>query len=147
MKLVAQLTVPYLQVCQLESQLCAVLVVLMHSMFRTGLSEQSNCRCFKPIGPPCLLQEVLELVRTSAADFDAVCMATALHKMASLDADPQQYKLLGDRPELMRLKDMICELLTFRHQIAVPLNAYKGLTLAALSCIWSHHAPRARANL
>ncbi len=36
-------------------------------------------------------------------------MATALHKMASLDADPQQYKLLGDRPELTRLKDMICE--------------------------------------
>ncbi|DBA96718.1 TPA: hypothetical protein ACH3X1_015560 [Trebouxia sp. C0004] len=53
------------------------------------------------------IDEVLELVRTSAADFDAVCMATALHKMASLDADPQQYKLLGDRPELTRLKDMI----------------------------------------
>ncbi len=56
-----------------------------------------------------LWQEVLELVRTSGADFDAVCMATALHKMASLDADPQQYKLLGDRPELTRLKDMICK--------------------------------------
>ncbi len=57
----------------------------------------------------CMMQEVLDLVAVSAADFDAVCMATALHKMASLDADPQQYKLLGDRPELTRLKDMICE--------------------------------------
>lgn len=56
------------------------------------------------------LQDVLELVRNSAADFDAVCMATALHKMASLDADPHQYQLLADRPELTRLKDMICEL-------------------------------------
>ena len=55
------------------------------------------------------MQEVLELVRTSAADFDAVCMATALHKMASLDADPQQYQLLTDSPELTRLKDLICE--------------------------------------
>ena len=53
---------------------------------------------------------MLELVRNSAADFDAVCMATALHKMASLDADPHQYQLLADRPELTRLKDMICEL-------------------------------------
>ena len=53
-------------------------------------------------------------MRTSGADFDAVCMATALHKMASLDADPQQYKLLGDRPELTRLKDMICESLPLK---------------------------------
>lgn len=59
-----------------------------------------------------MLQEVLELVRTSAADFDAVCMATALHKMASLDADPQQYQLVADRPELTRLKELICEPLT-----------------------------------
>lgn len=56
-----------------------------------------------------VLQDVLELVRSSAADFDAVCMATALHKMASLDADPKQYQLLADRPELTRLKDLICE--------------------------------------
>ena len=55
------------------------------------------------------MQEVLGLGSTSAVDFDAVCMATALHKMASLDADPQQYKLLADRPELARLKQMICE--------------------------------------
>ena len=39
-------------------------------------------------------------------------MATALHKMASLDADPQQYKQLGDRPELTRLKNMIRKPLT-----------------------------------
>ena len=68
------------------------------------------CHAFHTQDEPCCLwQEVLELVHTSAADFDAVCMATALHKMASLDADPQQYKLLGDRPELTRLKDMIRE--------------------------------------
>ena len=55
---------------------------------------------------------MLELVRTSAADFDAVCMATALHKMASLDADPQQYQSVADRPELTRLKGLICEPIT-----------------------------------
>ena len=58
------------------------------------------------------MQEILEVVRTSAADFDAVCMATALHKMASLDTDAQQYQLLADRPELTCLKDLICELHT-----------------------------------
>jgi len=78
----------------------------------------------------CLWQEVLELVRTSAADFDAVCMATALHKMASLDGDPQQYKLLGDRPELTRLKDMICE--------SLPLNQLlPTCVLQAFKAAWS----------
>ena len=94
--------------------------------------------------PPCLLQEVLDLVRSSAADFDAVCMATALHKMASLDADPQQYKHLGDRPELTHLKDMICELLISGGRTAVPLHAHEGLTLVATG---SHHTPHTRANL
>lgn len=74
------------------------------------------------------MQEVLELVRTSAADFDAVCMATALHKMASLNADPQQYQLLADRPELTRLKDLICKL-------HVPILEHTFLPLW-----WSHSA-------
>ena len=69
------------------------------------------------------MQEILELVHSSAADFDAVCMATALHKMASLDADPQQYQLLADRPELKRLKDLICKLHTLGLSLSQLLSA------------------------
>lgn len=81
----------------------------------------------------CFLQDVLKLVRTSAADFDAVCMATALHKMASLDADPQQYKLLGDRPELSRLKEMICEMSSLTHQCHISHCPELLSVLSALS--------------
>ena len=59
------------------------------------------------------MQEVLQVVKSSHADFDAVCMATALHKMGSLDADALHYRLLEDSQELTRLKDIICELRRF----------------------------------
>lgn len=77
------------------------------------------------------------MVRTSAADFDAVCMATALHKMASLDADPQQYKLLGDRPELTRLKDMIRESWPLNQLLlSCVLQIFKAACTCELCFIW-----------
>ena len=76
------------------------------------------------------MQEILEVVRSSAADFDAVCMATALHKMASLDADPQQYQQLADKPELTRLKDLICKL----HMLELSLlHIWSSLSASMLS--------------
>ena len=58
-----------------------------------------------------MLQEVLFLVHTSGDQFDAVCMATALHKMATMEAGGQQHTLQGTEPDLQRLKDMICKLI------------------------------------
>ena len=80
------------------------------------------------------LQEVLALVRISAADFDPVCMATALHKMASLDADPLQYKMLADRPELKSLKDLIGELKTPNSSHMLALLALWTASLLRKSC-------------
>ena len=55
------------------------------------------------------MQEVLYLVQTSGDQFDAVCMATALHKMATMEAGGQQHLLQGNEPELQRLETMICK--------------------------------------
>ena len=54
-------------------------------------------------------QEVLGVVEASLEDFDAVCMATALSKMANLKATPNQVDGLAVHPQLDRLKRRIGE--------------------------------------
>ncbi len=41
--------------------------------------------------------------------FDAVCMATALHTLASMRASGQQYAAVFERPELLQLMHVIGE--------------------------------------
>ena len=48
----------------------------------------------------------MEVVRSSLVSFDAVCMATALHTMASLNM-PNQYERLPDDPDFQQLMQMI----------------------------------------
>lgn len=57
-----------------------------------------------------LVQEILAKIRTSLADFDAVCMATALHTMASLKGLPAQYDSLKSSAEMQSLMQAIGEL-------------------------------------
>lgn len=51
----------------------------------------------------CCEQEVLDIVRGSLERFDAVCLATALHRMAALEAAPERAALAVERPEFARL--------------------------------------------
>ena len=55
---------------------------------------------------------MLDLVRTQLAAFDSVCMATALHCMASLRAPPAEYQALAGDPSFHKLLDTICECTT-----------------------------------
>ena len=53
------------------------------------------------------VQEVLGVVASSLESFDAVCMATALHKMATVRSSTQQLAALGHSMQLDRLKRRI----------------------------------------
>lgn len=48
-------------------------------------------------------QDVLAVVAKEGDSFDAVCMATALHKMGQLNAGERHYLQLATRPEFQRL--------------------------------------------
>ena len=54
------------------------------------------------------------MVETSLDDFDAVCMATSLSKMANLKATPTQVEGLAVHPQMDRLKSRIGERLNTR---------------------------------
>ena len=49
------------------------------------------------------MQEVLQTIERSLQDFDAVCMATALHAIASLRGPQTQYEGLKQRSEIQSL--------------------------------------------
>ena len=55
---------------------------------------------------PCM-QEILEVVADKAADFDTVCMATALHRMAAFNAGPAHYEHIAVQPAFQRLLVMV----------------------------------------
>jgi len=46
---------------------------------------------------------VLDIVCGSLERFDAVCLATALHRMAALEAAPERCALAVERPDFARL--------------------------------------------
>lgn len=46
-------------------------------------------------------------MNSSLADFDSVCMATALHMMATLRAPPSQYQGLASNEDFKRLLETI----------------------------------------
>ena len=73
-------------------------------------------------------QEVLDIVRGSLERFDAVCLATALHRMAALEAAPERAALTVERPEFARLTAAIG---------ARPANQRQQLSLEtyATSCL------------
>lgn len=49
------------------------------------------------------LQDILSKIKESLSSFDAVCMATALHSLASLRSSPAEYAALPDREEVKSL--------------------------------------------
>lgn len=55
------------------------------------------------------VQDVMGVITRSANDFDAVCMATALHRLANLNLSETARKLLNEKVEFVRLKKLICE--------------------------------------
>lgn len=52
---------------------------------------------------------MISVVQQDLEKFDAVCMATALHTLASMRASGQQYAALFERPELLQLMNVIGE--------------------------------------
>ena len=54
-------------------------------------------------------QAVIGVVQQELDKFDAVCMATALHTLASMRASAQQYAALFEGPEILRLMHVIGE--------------------------------------
>jgi hypothetical protein len=58
------------------------------------------------------MQAVIAVVQQDLDKFDAVCMATALHTLASMRASAQQYAALFERPEVLRLMHVIGEFLS-----------------------------------
>lgn len=55
------------------------------------------------------IQEILAKVATSLAEFDAVCMATALHTIASLRVSALEYEGLNNRAEVKQLLEAVSE--------------------------------------
>lgn len=53
------------------------------------------------------MQAVMSVVQQDLDKFDAVCMATALHTLASMRASCQQYSALFERQEVLRLMHVI----------------------------------------
>lgn len=49
----------------------------------------------------------MSVVQQDIDKFDAVCMATALHTLASMRASTQQYSALFERQEVLRLMHVI----------------------------------------
>ncbi len=47
------------------------------------------------------------MVTASGQEFDTVAMATAVHRMAALDAGATHYEFVADQPEFERLLEMI----------------------------------------
>lgn len=64
---------------------------------------------FSSINLPILLQAVLKHVRASLHEFDSVCMATAMHTMASIRAPFSSYSSLETNPDYLALLDAIGE--------------------------------------
>ena len=62
-----------------------------------------------------LLQEVLQNIEISLPDYDAVCMATALHTIASMRGSHISHEGLKDKPViLMLMKAVSKSLLHYR---------------------------------
>lgn len=60
-----------------------------------------------------VLQDILAVIRKSSAQFDNVCMATAMHKMGTIMSEqhmqPEDMALIARKPEFEHLKSMIGE--------------------------------------
>ena len=60
-----------------------------------------------------MLQDILAVIHNSSAQFDNVCMATAMHKMGTIMSEqhmhPEQMALIARKPEFEHLKSMIGE--------------------------------------
>jgi tellurite resistance protein len=55
----------------------------------------------------CHAQDIVRVIHEDLDNFDAVCMATALHALASQRASNAQYAALFERPELLQLMHVI----------------------------------------
>ena len=53
------------------------------------------------------VQDVFSVVRASAGDFDAVCVATSLHKLGSMANSPRYAEAVVKRPEFAHVKRML----------------------------------------
>lgn len=84
-------------------------------------------------------QAVIGVVQQELDKFDAVCMATALHTLASMRASAQQYAALFERPEVLRLMHVIgerCQSLNPSEQQTLLICLVKYVSVAQL------HYPR-----
>ena len=84
------------------------------------------------------------MVADKAADFDTVCMATALHRMAAFNAGAAHYEHLTAQPAFQRLLVMIgmrrmCLAILSRsgpvHTSCARLKCHTNLGLSSLTCL------------
>lgn len=82
----------------------------------TGVSNKSEASVpsdHPEIAVAPVLQDILAVIRKSSAQFDNVCMATAMHKMGTIMSEqhmqPEDMALIARKPEFEHLKSMIGE--------------------------------------